>query len=55
MIQRSGQPPLVSLSGIREWMRLAEIGGCLTAEQLEGMEPGGGGTDEAVPGAGKDP
>lgn len=38
MIQRSGQPPLVSLSGIREWMRLAEIGGCLTAEQLEGME-----------------
>ena len=37
-IQRSGQPPLVSLSGIREWMRLAEIGGCLTAEQLEGME-----------------
>ena len=25
MIQRSGQPPLVSLSGIREWMRLAEI------------------------------
>ena len=27
MIQRSGQPPLVSLSGIREWMRLAEIGG----------------------------
>ena len=38
MIQRSGQPPLVSLSGIREWMLLAEIGGCLTAEQLEGME-----------------
>lgn len=38
MIQRSGQPPLVSLSGIREWMRLAEIGSCLTAEQLEGME-----------------
>ena len=34
MIQRSGQPPLVSLSGIREWMRLAEIGSCLTAEQL---------------------
>lgn len=38
MIQRSGQPPLVSLNGIREWMKLAEIGSCLTAEQLEGME-----------------
>lgn len=57
MIQRSGQPPLVSLSGIREWMRLAEIGGCLTggAAGGNGAGPGGGGPDEAVPGAGKDP
>ena len=57
MIQRSGQPPLVSLSGIREWMRLAEIGGCLTAEQTRWgqytiifllSDPGGGSRPEAA-------
>lgn len=38
MIEAYGQPPLVSFNGIREWLNLAEAGGCLTPEQLEGVD-----------------
>ncbi len=38
MMEVHGQPPLVSLDGVREWMKTAKIGGCLTPEQLEGVE-----------------
>ena len=30
MMEAYGQPPLVSLEGVKEWMKTAEIGGCLT-------------------------
>lgn len=38
MMEAYGQPPLVSLEGVKEWMKTAEIGGCLTPDQLEGVE-----------------
>lgn len=38
MMEVYGQPPLVSLEGVKEWMKTAKIGGCLTPEQLEGVE-----------------
>lgn len=38
MMETYGQPPLVSLEGVKEWMKTAKIGGCLTPEQLEGVE-----------------
>ena len=38
MMEAYGQPPLVSLEGVKEWMKTAEIGGCLMPEQLEGVE-----------------
>lgn len=38
MMEAYGQPPLVSLDGVKEWMKTAKIGGCLTPEQLEGVE-----------------
>lgn len=38
MMEAYGQPPLVSLEGVKEWMKTAKIGGCLTPEQLEGVE-----------------
>lgn len=38
MMEAYGQPPLVSLDGMKEWMKTAKIGGCLTPEQLEGVE-----------------
>lgn len=38
MMEAYGQPPLVSLEGMKEWMKTAKIGGCLTPEQLEGVE-----------------
>ena len=34
MMEVYGQPPLVSLEGVKEWMKTAKIGGCLTPEQL---------------------
>ena len=34
MMEVYGQPPLVSLEGVEEWMKTAKIGGCLTPEQL---------------------
>ena len=37
MMEAYGQPPLVSLEGVKEWMKTAESG-CLTPEQLEGVE-----------------
>lgn len=38
MIEKFGQPPLAAMSNIREWMHIAETGGCLTPEQLEEAE-----------------
>ena len=38
MMEAYGQPPLVSLEGVKEGMKTAEIGGCLTPDQLEGVE-----------------
>ena len=38
MIEKFGQPPLATLNNIREWMNIAEIGGCLSPEQLEEAE-----------------
>ncbi len=35
LIEKGGNPPLVSLSGIREYLMTAEKGGCLTPDQLE--------------------
>ena len=35
LLEQGGNPPLVSLAGLREWTTIAEKGGCLTAEQLE--------------------
>lgn len=35
ILEMGGNPPLVSLSGLKEWVMIAEKGGCLTAEQLE--------------------
>lgn len=35
MIEKCGNPPLVSFSGIREYLMAAEKGGCLSPEQLE--------------------
>lgn len=35
MIEKCGNPPLVSFSGIREYLMAAEKGGCLSSEQLE--------------------
>ena len=32
---QGGNPPLVSLTGLQEWILIAEKGGCLTAGQLE--------------------
>ena len=35
LLEQGGNPPLVSLAGLREWTTIAEKGGCLAAEQLE--------------------
>ncbi len=37
MMEKLGQPPLSALTGLREWLHLAQIGSCLTPEQLEGV------------------
>lgn len=38
LLEKSGNPPLVSLSGIRECIQTAAKGGCLSISQLEDME-----------------
>ena len=38
LLEKSGNPPLVSLSGIRECIQTAAIGDCLSISQLEDME-----------------
>lgn len=38
LIEKAGNPPLVSMSGIEELVRTAEQGGCLMPEQLEAIE-----------------
>lgn len=38
VIEKAGNPPLISLNGIREFLTIAVKGGCLTAEQLELVE-----------------
>lgn len=38
MIEKGGNPPLVSLAGIREYLMEAEKGGCLSPGQLEETE-----------------
>ncbi len=38
LLEKSGNPPLVSLSGIRECIQTAVKGGCLSISQLEDME-----------------
>lgn len=38
LLEKSGNPPLVSLSGIRECIQMAAKGGCLSISQLEDME-----------------
>lgn len=38
MLEKGGNPPLVSLSGINELLIIANQGGCLNAEQLTVME-----------------
>lgn len=35
LLEKEGNPPLTSLSGIDELLQIANIGGCLTAEELE--------------------
>lgn len=55
MIEKFGQPPLATLNNIREWMNIAEIGGCLSPEQLEEAEKAlcGSRTDEEISLSGK--
>ena len=38
MIEKCGNPPLVSLHGIAEWIEIAEKGDCLNPAQLEEVE-----------------
>lgn len=38
LIEKNGNPPLVSLNGFREWLEVARMGGCLMPDQLEGIE-----------------
>ena len=38
LMEKNGFPPLDSLQGLKEWVMIAEKGGCLSAEQLEGVE-----------------
>ena len=38
LMEKNGFPPLDSLQGLKEWGMIAEKGGCLSAEQLEGVE-----------------
>ena len=38
LLEKSGNPPLVSLSGIRECIQKAAKGDCLSISQLEDME-----------------
>lgn len=35
LLEKAGQPPLTSMEGLEEILQMAEIGSCLTAEQLE--------------------
>ncbi|MDD6841812.1 MAG: hypothetical protein PUD65_10970, partial [Spirochaetales bacterium] len=35
MIEKCGNPPITSLTGIEEFIMIAGKGGCLTGEQLE--------------------
>ena len=37
LLEKAGNPPLASLSGIREFILIAQKGGCLTADQLESI------------------
>ena len=37
LIEKNGMPPLDSLQGLKEWVMIAKKGGCLSAEQLEGV------------------
>ena len=38
LIEKGGNPPLVSLTGIREWIETGKKGDCLTPAQLEEIE-----------------
>lgn len=38
LIEKSGNPPLVSLNKIREWIQIAKTGNCLSVLQLEEIE-----------------
>lgn len=38
LIEKNGNPPLVSLAGFKEWLDVARMGGCLMPDQLEGIE-----------------
>lgn len=50
MMEAYGQPPLVSLEGVKEWMKTAEIGGLSDARAAGGRGTGAGGRvqNEAV-------
>ncbi|MBS6194301.1 MAG: DNA mismatch repair protein MutS [Clostridiales bacterium] len=37
MLEKCGTPPTAALEGVHEWLMIAKKGGCLTAEQLEGI------------------
>lgn len=38
LIEKAGNPPLVSMTGIRKWMEMAEKGDCLNGLQLEEIQ-----------------